>query len=155
MKLLEAIKIPFRRYKQLHRRKQLVVQAATFITVFQIFANVLYVTYPTWTFTWIEWNGVAFGMITSIAACYYALYGIWHSYILIDKAKEEIYSRLGVPFIKGLIEFGRKVDKRWGKISPEQQASILSKTEMIVDRLFSSLGKDGPKPERKKVKELR
>jgi hypothetical protein len=149
---------PIRIYKGLHRRKQLVVQAATAVAFWQTIANLLYFLYSNWSLTIIEWNGVAFGMITSVAAVYYALYGIWHSYAIVEKAREEMLDRLGVPFIKSLAELGRKVDGRWSKLTPTQQARILQKTESIIDKVFNGLGNETIKqrpPKRLKVKPMK
>jgi hypothetical protein len=146
-------------YRQLRPRHKLVMQASTAVTFWQVIANVLFFTYPRWSLTIIEWNGVAFGMITSVAAVYYALYVYWHSEKMIETAvetgKQEIYDRLGLSFIKSLVEFGRNVNNRWSQLTPEQQASILSRTETIIDKVFTSLSKETPKPERKKVKTMR
>lgn len=145
-------------YRQLKGRQRLVVQAIAFITSGQILMNILFVLYPRWTLTLLEWNMLTFSSVTSIAAVYYAVYTYWHSELLIETAvktaRKEIYDRLGVPFVKNLMEFGEKVDKRWSELSPEQRARILNKTDMIVDRVFNQLGEERPKPERKKVKVL-
>jgi len=156
-RLVDFIQRPFKRYRQLHRKKRLVIQAATVITVFQIIANVLYFTYPTWTLTWLEWNGISFSMITSIAAVYYALFGYWRYYDLLDMARDEIYDRLGVPFIKNLADFGKRVDDRFAKLTPEQRTRVLSLIDKIVDRGFDRIGElaePRPKPKRKNVKRM-
>jgi hypothetical protein len=137
----------------------MVIQAVMFVTGGQIFMNVIFVLYPRWTLTLLEWNMLVFSSVTSVAAVYYALFAYWHSEVLVETtvetSKREIYDRLGVPFIKSLIEFGRKVDNRWSQLTPEQQTSILNKADVIVDRVFSSLGRKVPKPERKKVRAMK
>lgn len=142
-------------YRQLKRRQRVVLQAATAVTALQIVMNVIYFAFPIWTLSTAEWNMLVISSNTSFLALYYALYAFWHYEVAIDTAKDEIYSRLGVPFIKNLAEFGKKVDKRWSELTPEQRASILNKTDMIVDKVFNKLGEEKPKPERKKVKAMK
>ena len=147
-------------YRQLKRRQKLVIQAATFVTLGQVLMNVLYIISWPYRFTLnpIEWNALIFSADTSIAAVYYSLYGIWTYDKAIETtvatAKKEVFDRLGVPFIKNLAEFGRKLDQRWAELTPGQRASILKKTGTIVDRIFSSLSREGPKPERKRVRTI-
>jgi hypothetical protein len=142
-------------YKQLKRRQRLVLQAITAVVGLQAIMNVFYIMLPIWSLTIYEWNMLVISSDTSFLALYYALYAIWTYDVVINTAREEIYSRLGIPFIQSLVEFGKKIDNRWSQLTPEQQTSILKKTDMIADRLFSSLGKETPRPERKKVKTMR
>lgn len=142
-------------YGQLRPRHRLVIQAITAVVGLQAIMNVLYVLLPIWSLTIYEWNMLVISSDTSFLALYYALYAIWTYDVVVDTAREEILERLGVPFVKSLMELGRKVDKRWSQLTPEQQASILKKTDIIADKLFSSLSKEIPKPERKKVKTMR
>lgn len=146
---------PFRRYKQLHRKKQMVVQAAVFIITGQVLMNILFVVTPLWTLTWVEWNMLVFSSVTSVAAVYFALYGYWRYYAWTDAAKDEIYERLGVPFIKNLVEFGKKLDKRWGELTPGQRANILSRIDTVAEKVFERLSDTGkPKPKLKEVKKM-
>jgi len=141
-------------YRQLKRRQRLVAQAIIAVVGLQVVMNVLHFALPIWSLNVYEWNMLVISSDTSFLALYYALYAIWTYDVVINTAREEIYSRLGVPFIKSLVEFGRKVDKRWAELTPEQQASILNRTDKIIDRVFSSLSKEIPKPERKKVRQM-
>jgi len=142
-------------YRGLRRRQRLVLQAMVAVIGLQAIMNLIYLTLPIWSLTIYEWNMLVISSDTSFLALYYALYAIWTYDVVIDTARGEILDRLGVPFIKSLVEFGKKVDKRWSQLTPKQQASILNKTEVIIDKVFDSLGKERPKPERKKVKQMR
>ena len=141
-------------YRQLKRRQRLVLQAITAVIGLQITMNIIYIVFPIWSLTIYEWNMLVISSDTSFLALYYALYAIWTYDTVIDTAREEVYTRLGVPFIQNLAEFGKKLDKRWSELTPEQKASILNRTDIIVDKIFSSLGKETPKPKRKKVRQL-
>lgn len=157
-RLSDFIQKPFQRYRQLHRKKQMVVQALAFIASGMIIMNILFVVpFCAWSLTWVEWNMLVFSSVTSVAAVYFVLLGSWRYYDWIDLAKEEIHERLGIPFIRNLADFGKRLDERFAKLTPEQRTRVLSLIDKTVDRGFekiSELAEPRPKPKRKKVKRM-
>ncbi|MBA7669731.1 hypothetical protein ES703_77864 [subsurface metagenome] len=157
-RLVDFIQRPFKRYRQLHRKKQMVVQALAFIASGMIVMNILFVApFCSWSLTLVEWNMLVFSSTTSVAAVYFVLLGSWRYYDWIDLAKEEIHERLGIPFIRNLADFGKRLDERFVKLTPEQRERVLNLIDKIVDRGFdriSELAEPRPKPERKKIKKM-
>lgn len=147
----------FQRYRQLHRKKQMVVQAVIFILTGQTLMNILFAAFPFWTLTLVEWNMLVFSSVTSVAAVYFALYGYWRYYAWTDAAKDEIYDRLGIPFIRNIAKLGKRIDERFSKLTPEQRTRVLNVIDNFLYRSFdkiNDMAEPKPKPKRKKVRKM-
>ena len=83
---------------------------------------------------------------TSFFGVFWALYGIWKYHFEIDRAKREIYSRLGGDLIEKIGKVLGKANQRFMKLKPKQQGALIRLLEQGIDYGFAKVEEISTRP---------
>lgn len=141
----------------MEKRKKIVLLTVMFLAAISVLSIMVYPTLPPPFQTSFFFYLLVVSAWTSLAGCYWALYSVWKFYAELNRAKEEVYRRLGVPFVSRLVEVGQRLDARFAKLSPEQRERIINIISQTANAGFDRINElaNMSKPKRKKVRKIR
>ena len=134
------------------KRERIVGVTVLFLVVISILSITVYPRLPQTAQTTFFFYLLVVSAWTSLAGCFWALYSVAKFYGELDKAKKEVYSRLGADFVGRLADLIRHAEERFKRLTPSEQEKLMSLALRGIDLAFNRLEHLVKPPRKKRVK---